>query len=161
DRGDCLSLRAMWEAEVRAAEGLRKLLGAPRAAVPDEDIEKALRGFEEDKGFALAQQQRDAVRAAVRDKVVVLTGRPRAGKTTIVTAVIRILEAQGRRVALGAPTGRAAKRLAEATGRTAMTLHRLLEFSPKAGSFQRNAEAPLHADAVVVDETSMLDTQLA
>jgi exodeoxyribonuclease V alpha subunit len=161
DRGECLSLQWMHEAEVRAAEGLKKLLGAPRAAVPAKDVDEALARFESEHGFALARQQREAVRAAVTDKVVVLTGGPGVGKTTIINAVIRILEGQGRRVALGAPTGRAAKRLSEATGRVAMTLHRLLEFSPKTGKFQRDAETPLGADAVVVDEASMLDTQLA
>jgi exodeoxyribonuclease V alpha subunit len=161
DRGDCLSLRLMWEAETAAAAALRRLLGERRAAIPDEEIASALAQFEADRELVLAPQQREAVRAAVNEKVTVITGGPGVGKTTIVNAVIRILGAQGRRVVLGAPTGRAAKRLAETTGREAATLHRLLEFSPKTGAFARGASMPLAADAVIVDEASMLDTPLA
>jgi exodeoxyribonuclease V alpha subunit len=161
DRGECLSLRALWEAETRAADGLRRLLGAAREPVPVPEIDAALARFEREHGFTLAAEQRAAVRAAVSDRVTVITGGPGVGKTTIVNAVIRILEARRRRVILGAPTGRAAKRLAETTGREAMTLHRLLEFSPKTGAFARGEKLPLAADAVIVDEASMLDVHLA
>ena len=89
-----------------------------------------------------------------------MTGGPGTGKTTIMRAVISILEALDQRVALAAPTGRAAKRLGEAAGREAQTLHRLLEFKPGEGRYGRDAERPLGADAVVVDETSMLDIVL-
>jgi len=161
NRGDCLYLKMMWEAEVRAADGIRRLLGTPRTAIPDEVVDKAIAAFETDRNLKLAPQQREAVRAATRDKVSIITGGPGVGKTTIVNAILRIFEAQGRRVLLGAPTGRAAKRLSETTGRTATTLHRLLEFSPKTGGFGRGIESPLAADVVIVDEVSMLDTPLA
>jgi exodeoxyribonuclease V alpha subunit len=92
---------------------------------------------------------------------VVITGGPGVGKTTIVNAIIRILEKKGRRIALAAPTGRAAKRLAETTGHPAGTLHRLLEFAPRSSSFQRNEENPIPADLVIVDEASMVDVPLA
>jgi exodeoxyribonuclease V alpha subunit len=101
------------------------------------------------------------VRTALTHKVTVLTGGPGTGKTTAVQTVIRLLEAQEYRYALAAPTGRAAKRLSEATGRQAKTIHRLLEFKPQKGSlFQRNEENPLDADMVIIDETSMLDLLL-
>ena len=161
DRGECLYLRPLWEAEVRAADGVRRLLGTPRAAIADEVVDKAIAAFETDRDLRLAPQQREAVRAATRDKVVVITGGPGVGKTTIVNAILRIFEAEGRRTLLGAPTGRAAKRLSETTGRPAVTLHRLLEFSPKTGGFGRGIESPLAADVVIVDEVSMLDTPLA
>jgi exodeoxyribonuclease V alpha subunit len=94
-------------------------------------------------------------------KLLVVTGGPGTGKTTLVNGIIQILEKKGRRILLAAPTGRAAKRMTEATGREARTLHRLLEFDPKTMSFQRNRDRPLETDMVVVDEASMIDTVLA
>jgi len=112
-------------------------------------------------GLALNAGQQKAVRTALTHKVAVLTGGPGTGKTTAVQTVIRLLEAKHFRYALAAPTGRAAKRLAEATGREAKTLHRLLEFKPQGGlAFQRHEENPLEADMVIVDEASMLDLLL-
>ncbi len=108
----------------------------------------------------LTEEQGRAVHEAVSQKVFVLTGGPGTGKTTILRAVISILEALGQRVALAAPTGRAAKPLGEAAGREAQTLHRLLEFKPGEGGYGRDAERPPDADDVVVDETSMLDIVL-
>jgi exodeoxyribonuclease V alpha subunit len=105
----------------------------------------------------LAARQREAVAAALTHKVCVLTGGPGTGKTTTLRAVLMLLAERGRSVALAAPTGRAAKRLAETTGVPAKTLHRLLEFKPAQGGFQRNRENPLDADLVVVDEVSMVD----
>ncbi len=124
------------------------------------DIERALAWFEERSGLRLAGRQRDAVRSAVSSKVLVVTGGPGTGKTTLVKAIIQILERKGRRILLAAPTGRAAKRMQEATGREAKTIHRLLEFSPKTGEFQRGARNPLEADLVIVDEASMVDILL-
>jgi exodeoxyribonuclease V alpha subunit len=112
-------------------------------------------------GLALNQGQREAVVTALTHKVTVLTGGPGTGKTTAMQTIIRLLEAKGYSYALAAPTGRAAKRLAEATGREAKTIHRLLEFKPQQGfQFQRNEENPLEADMVIVDEASMLDLLL-
>jgi exodeoxyribonuclease V alpha subunit len=97
----------------------------------------------------------------VTSKVLVITGGPGTGKTTLVNGIIQILEKKGRRILLGAPTGRAAKRMTEATGREAKTLHRLLEFDPKTMSFLRDHGRPLEADLIIVDEASMIDTVLA
>jgi len=110
----------------------------------------------------LNEDQRRVVRAALTHKVTVLTGGPGTGKTATVQTIIRLLEGYGHSYALAAPTGRAAKRLSEATGRPARTIHRLLEFSPTAGyTFQRNEAHPLDADIVIVDEASMLELLLA
>src|SRR5258708_6793314 len=109
----------------------------------------------EDK-VTLSEQQQEAVRAALSNKISVLTGGPGTGKTTTLRAVIRALEAAGATYALASPTGRAAKRLGEATGRRAQTIHRLLGFSPSAG-FGFNENQPLNADMLILDETSMLD----
>ena len=107
----------------------------------------------------LSDQQREAVRSAVQHKVTVLTGGPGTGKTTTMRAVIELLEKFGKRYALASPTGRAAKRLSQATDRPAKTIHRLLEFAPAEG-FKRNADHPLDVDMLIVDEASMIDLLL-
>jgi exodeoxyribonuclease V alpha subunit len=112
-------------------------------------------------GMRLAAAQESAVRASLECGLLVLTGGPGTGKTTTVRAIVRAHEALGRSVLLAAPTGRAAKRLAESTGRDARTIHRLLEWNPQTASFSRDAKRPLEADLVLVDEASMLDLQLA
>ncbi len=108
----------------------------------------------------LAPQQKQAVQTAVSHKVTILTGGPGTGKTTTLRALIELLDANGRSYALASPTGRAAKRLGEATGREAKTIHRLLEFKPGEG-FKRNEYNPIDTDMVVIDEASMLDVILA
>jgi len=93
-------------------------------------------------------------------KVLVITGGPGTGKTTLVNAILSILEKKDRRILLSAPTGRAAKRMGEATGREAETIHRLLEYNPRTHSFQRDRNNPLDADVLVLDEVSMVDIVL-
>ena len=111
-------------------------------------------------GFTLAESQKNAVATALRSKVLVITGGPGVGKTTIVNSILKIIMAKGTRVALAAPTGRAAKRLSESTGTEAKTIHRLLEFNPISGGFARCKELPLECDLLVIDETSMVDVPL-
>ena len=157
--GEAVFLRGLYLAERAVADSIRALVASPgqrRGFDAPAAVEWASRRM----GVELTGEQRQAVHEAVSEKVFVLTGGPGTGKTTILRAVISILEALGQRVALAAPTGRAAKRLGEAAGREAQTLHRLLEFKPGEGRFGRNGERPLGADAVVVDETSMLDIVL-
>ncbi|MEW6382031.1 MAG: ATP-dependent RecD-like DNA helicase [bacterium] len=141
------------------ASRLQSLMKMPKYLRPL-DIGKAIQWVQGQLGITLAEKQAQAVRTAVEEKVMILTGGPGTGKTTIVKAIIRIYEKLGREIMLAAPTGRAAKRLAETTDREAKTIHRLLEFQPKSGSFKKNEETPLKTDVLIVDEVSMIDTVL-
>jgi exodeoxyribonuclease V alpha subunit len=150
--------------EIGVTNRLKALLDEEQSRLAffrDADLERVFDHLAGQGGLALNEGQREAVRTALTHKVAVLTGGPGTGKTTAVRTIIRLLESRNYSYALAAPTGRAAKRLAEATGREAKTIHRLLEFKPQQGSqFQRNEENPLAADMVIVDETSMLDLLL-
>ena len=110
--------------------------------------------------MSLAPAQRDAIKMAVKSKVLVITGGPGVGKTTLVNSIVKILAAKKLSVVLAAPTGRAAKRMTETSGLEAKTIHRLLEFDPATGDFKRNREKPLDGDVFVVDEASMVDLVL-
>jgi len=160
DAGGAVYAKAMHTAEVGVAELLLELLRAPATPMQAE-VEGLVRRLEGQGGVVLAPEQREAVRQALDRKVLVVTGGPGTGKTTLVNTLIGVFAQHGQRVLLGAPTGRAAKRLFEATGHEAKTLHRLLEWSPKQNGFARTAERPLEADVVIIDEASMLDTTLA
>jgi exodeoxyribonuclease V alpha subunit len=158
-RGACSMLPWAHHAEATAAALLAQLIRTPARGLAL-DIHAAIHAFEAVTGVQLAAQQRRAVEAALVDKCTVITGGPGVGKTTIVKAIVHLAKLVHRRVALAAPTGRAAKRLGEATVMEAMTLHRLLEFQPHEGGFQRGPDNPLDADLLVVDEASMVDAQL-
>ncbi|WP_198949718.1 ATP-dependent RecD-like DNA helicase [Synechococcus sp. 1G10] len=121
---------------------------------------KAIPWVEQRLALELAASQKLAVEQALAAKVLVITGGPGVGKTTLINAILRILAAKRLRILLCAPTGRAAKRMGETTGLEAKTIHRLLEFDPAAFGFKRNAELPLECDLLVVDETSMVDVPL-
>jgi len=156
---DCIFLTGLYQAERAVAERLFRLqVGS--LPWPDIDAGKALPWIEHTTGLSLAASQTDAIRLALRSKVTVITGGPGVGKTTIVNAILRILAAKGVKLLLCAPTGRAAKRMAEATGLEARTIHRLLEFDPQAFGFKRSEESPLDCDLLVVDESSMVDVLL-
>ncbi len=152
-------LTSLHAAEVGAA-ALLSALKCASARPLSLDVDKAIAWFEQRSGLSLADEQREAIRQATAAKVLVITGGPGTGKTTLVNGIIQILEKKGRRIALAAPTGRAAKRLTEATGREARTVHRLLEFTPQSMSFARNRDRPLEADVVILDEASMVDVVL-
>jgi exodeoxyribonuclease V alpha subunit len=151
---------SLYQAECAAAAELRRLAEAPLPGLGI-DAERALGLYEREAGITLARQQAEAIRAVLSAAVVVITGGPGVGKTTIVRGIVKILATHGLGVALAAPTGRAAKRLSEATGQPAATLHRMLEWRPADASFGRNAERLLDADVLVVDEASMVDVRLA
>ncbi len=159
DRGRCVALAAVTAMEMEAAIAFADLVRTPTRAMVV-DVDQAVAHFETATGLTLAPQQRQAVVAAALEKCVVITGGPGVGKTTIVRAVVDLAGRNRRKVALAAPTGRAAKRLAESTGAEAVTLHRLLEYQPQVGEFARNGLNPLEADLIVVDETSMVDLAL-
>ena len=124
------------------------------------DPDKALPWVEKRIGLALAESQVAAMRLALISKVLVMTGGPGVGKTTIIKAILRTLAAKGAGLLLCTPTGRAAKRMTEATGFEAKTIHRLLEVDPKGGGFKRGGDNPLDCDLLVVDEASMVDVML-
>ncbi|MFO0754595.1 MAG: ATP-dependent RecD-like DNA helicase [Thermodesulfovibrionales bacterium] len=145
--------------ETGVAQSLLKLRNAPKTLRPF-DAERAVAWVQGELGITLAENQARAVQEALRHKVMVITGGPGTGKTTLIKAIIRIYGRLGQRILLAAPTGRAAKRMTEATGLEAKTLHRLLEFGPQEGGFKRNEHNPLEADLVVIDEASMVDTIL-
>ncbi|HVR99245.1 MAG TPA: ATP-dependent RecD-like DNA helicase [Thermoanaerobaculia bacterium] len=153
-------LKHLHAAEAGVAERIRGLLLQPQLPL-EIDLDRALDWFEQSERLALAREQRQAIRAGLTRKVLVITGGPGTGKTTLVRGLVKILVKKGQRVLLGAPTGRAAKRLSEATGAEAMTLHRLLEWNPHTRGFERNRDRPLFGDLLIVDEVSMLDMSLA
>jgi exodeoxyribonuclease V alpha subunit len=157
---DAVYLQPLHVAESGIAALVSHLIRAPRRPVPI-DVERAIAWFEERHGISLAGEQKRALGLAVSEKVLVITGGPGTGKTTLIRGIIEILEKKGLAVLLAAPTGRAAKRMTETTGREARTLHRMLEYSPKSNDFARGPDHPLDADIVIVDEASMIDTVLA
>jgi exodeoxyribonuclease V alpha subunit len=155
----CVFLAGLYRAEQVIAERLLKLAAGtlPWAWI---DPDKALPWIEQHTGLTLADSQAEAVRLALMAKTVVITGGPGVGKTTIVNTILGVLAAKGVTIALCAPTGRAAKRMSEATGREAKTIHRLLEVDPRHGGFKRDVDNPLDCDLLVVDEASMVDVML-
>ncbi|CAH2601180.1 ATP-dependent RecD-like DNA helicase [Rhodovastum atsumiense] len=155
----CVFLAGLYRAEQIIAERLRAL-AAGDLPWPEIDATRAIPWVESRTGLTLADSQREAVRLALASKVLVITGGPGVGKTTLVNSILRILIAKQIRVALCAPTGRAAKRLSESTGLEAKTIHRLLETDPSTGEFRRGEDNRLDCDLLVVDETSMVDVPL-
>jgi exodeoxyribonuclease V alpha subunit len=155
----CVFLAGLYRAERGIAERLLQL-GTGKLPWLWIDPDKAIPWIEQRTGLVLAESQRSAVALALASKVLVITGGPGVGKTTLVNAILRILSAKGARLLLCAPTGRAAKRMNEATGFEAKTIHRLLEVDPKTGGFRRDSENPLDCDLLVIDEISMVDVLL-
>ncbi len=152
----CVFLAGLYRAERAIADRLGRLReGAlPWAWI---DPAKAIPWVEARAGITLADGQRAALRLALLSKVLVITGGPGVGKTTLIKSILEVLAAKGIEIALAAPTGR---RLSESTGREAKTIHRLLEVDPRHGSFRRSEEYPLKCDLLIVDETSMVDVPL-
>ena len=145
--------------ETSVAERLKALIKSPKS-IRDIDSEKAVKWVQDQLSMVLAKNQVTAIRRAAENKMLVITGGPGTGKTTIINAILKIFSRLRVRIMLAAPTGRAAKRMSETTGFQAKTIHRLLEYSIQKGGFQRNDDRPLDCDLLIVDETSMIDTAL-
>jgi len=152
-------LRRLHQAETNVARRLRELTQGRAMAGPI--IESAIASCDRTSPFPLSLEQKTALRYALKSKVAVITGGPGTGKTTLLRSLLIALDRLGIKPTLAAPTGRAARRLAEATGREAKTIHRLLEYSPDSGQFIRGALYPLRCGFLIVDEASMMDLELA
>ena len=155
----CVFLAGLHRAEQGIAGRLCRI-AAGSLPWPRIDADKALPWIEQRTGLTLARSQSAAIRLALSSKVLVITGGPGVGKTTIVNAILRILAAKGASLLLCAPTGRAARRMTETSGFEARTIHRLLEVDPMSGGFRRDADHPVDCDLLVVDEASMVDVLL-
>lgn len=153
-------LTSLYLSEKSTARSIKRLLSAPPPwqAI---DSAKAIPWVESKLNLTLAESQKEAVASALKSKVMVITGGPGVGKTTIVKAILTILKAKGLSIQLCAPTGRAAKRFSESSGYEAKTIHRMLEIDPSTMEFKRNEERPLECDLLVADECSMVDVPLA
>ena len=158
--GGAYQLPATAGAEKRIAEAIARI-AQTESILPSIKVDAAIEWAQSRAGFELAEQQAAALKNSFAAKVSVITGGPGTGKTTILRAVVDIVSAKRARLCLASPTGRAAQRLAEASGAVASTIHRLLKYDALTRSFTHNEENPLPCDFLILDETSMLDTRLA
>lgn len=158
--GPAYQLPTTANAETRIAEAIARIARTP-SILPQIKIDAAVEWAQARAGFEFAEQQAAALRNTLAAKVSIITGGPGTGKTTILRAVVEILQAKRARISLASPTGRAAQRLAEASGTSASTIHRLLKYDAATRSFTYNEDNPLPCDFLILDETSMLDTRLA
>ena len=157
--GKPIYLKSYFMSEVSVCKKLMQLANY-YGEFPDIDIDKAIFWVSKKLAIHLSEKQELAIRAVIRNQATIITGGPGVGKTTIINSIIKILEAKHLRVLLAAPTGRAAKRMSEATGRNAMTIHRLLKFNARRRMFEFNENNQLSADVFMIDEVSMIDINL-
>lgn len=156
---DSIWVKPLYLTEVGIAKELARLTQAP-CRIRAVQTDKAVEWVQQKLGIELAPEQKSAVALGVQEKLLVVTGGPGTGKSTITKAILSITEKITTRIILAAPTGRAAKRMSEITGKKAFTIHSLLEIDFKTGKFKRSKENPLSCDLIIVDEASMIDTQL-
>lgn len=158
DEGNAVYLPAFYHSELGAARRVRQIL-AEESKYKAAGIDEHLKNIQEEHSIQYDDVQIEAVKTAAGSKLMVLTGGPGTGKTTTTLAVIKVFQKLNARVLLAAPTGRAAKRMSEATGLESKTIHRLLEYKPPEG-YKKNEESPLDCDVLIIDETSMVDIML-
>ena len=161
DESGCVYLPQYYRAEVEVSAMLARLLRAPFRPIQKNSAQAWLQKIKTQHDIEYNEKQREAIFRALSEKVLVITGGPGTGKTTLVNGIIQLFDQHQQKIKLAAPTGRAAKRLSETTGQPAFTIHRLLEFEGRRMQFIRNAKNPLHLDVLIVDEMSMVDTLLA
>lgn len=152
-------IRSLFMAEISIARDIHRLKNHA-SSIREVDIPKALDWAQNTLNIELAEKQKEAVASALQEKVMIITGGPGTGKSTITNAILRISAKLTPNILLAAPTGRAAKRMTEITGTKASTIHSLLEFDFRNGGFKRNRDNPLECDLIIVDEASMIDTML-
>jgi exodeoxyribonuclease V alpha subunit len=152
---------ALYHTEVGLANRIRRLAGMPELQVSEDRVSSWLEYHAGAQKIELSEEQKQAVRLALANRFLVLTGGPGTGKTTVTNLICQAFEARHKKILLASPTGRAAKRLSEVTGRPAQTVHRLLKFEPGKRGFAQNEENPLECDVLIADEVSMLDAVLA
>jgi len=145
--------------ETNIAARVKALINIPKT-IRKIDSDKAIDWVQKQLDISLAKKQKEAIKCAIDNKVMVITGGPGTGKTTIINAVLKVFSKLSINIMLAAPTGRAAKRMNETTGHEAKTIHRMLEYSIKRGGFQKDDEDPLDCDLLIIDEASMIDTIL-
>jgi exodeoxyribonuclease V alpha subunit len=155
-------LQGLYAAEKNIAARCQKLLKGQTkwSSWADKKINHKMQEVQEQTQLILSPSQKDAVRAAIKNKMMIITGGPGVGKTTIVNSILKIISTSNVNILLAAPTGRAAKRLSESTGREAKTIHRLLAYSQSDRNFKYDEDNPLEADLIVIDESSMIDVLL-
>jgi exodeoxyribonuclease V alpha subunit len=160
DEGHRIQLPNSHRAETTIANVIHRSLKS-KSALPPIKVDAAITWAQEKASFSFAEEQIEAIRTGLTEKVSIITGGPGTGKTTILRALVQIISAKKVDVLLAAPTGRAAQRMSEATRGFSQTIHRLLKFDPQKGSFVHNESNPLKAGFLIVDESSMLDARLA
>ncbi len=154
-----LWLKGLFVSETGIAREIARLRSSPCSLRPV-DVEKALAWVQQQLSLQLAVNQCKAVASALSDKVQIITGGPGTGKSTITRAILTITQQLTNKIVLAAPTGKAAKRMTEITGKQAKTIHSLLEWDFQAGGFKKNRQNPIDADLIIIDEASMIDTSL-
>ncbi len=159
DSDTAIYLPFFHDAEEELACSIHNLASVP-FLTPSFDVDEAIKDVEGELSIQFSNAQKLAIKESLNKKILVITGGPGTGKTTIIKAVVDIFHKWEKGVLLAAPTGRAAKRLSEATAHEAKTIHRILEFNPKLGNFRRNEKHPLGGDALIIDEFSMVDLPL-